>query len=699
MSDFILEIGTEEIPARFLENTQKELVRQFGEALAEANLAYEAIEAFATPRRAVLHIKNLAEKQEVKEETFSGPAQKIAYQEDGTLSKAAQGFLRGHNTDEKDIFLLETEKGVYIAIKKLVGGLTAKEVLENICPKIILSLPFAKKMRWGSSRLTYARPIHWILALLDSATLNFKIDSIQSSNTTDGHRIHGQKAKQISSTSEYFNAIKEQAIVLNSEDRKQTIIDLGNKEAEKIGGKILWKDSLLDEVKGLVEFPVPIIADFDSSFLEVPREALLTSMESHQKSFGIEDKNGNLMPHFLTVLNLEPKERALVKQGWERVLRARLEDARFFWKTDNAVLEANAFETWREKLNKVIFLGPLGSIGDKSTRISKLMGELASKLNLDVNLAKEAGEYSKVDLVSSMVNEFDTLQGIMGGIYAKVLSKEALGNAISEHYLPAGPETEVPSNDYAALLSLCDKVDTLVGLFGLNNIPTGAADPYALRRCALGVARILRDKNWNLNIKEIFASSYSFYNADIKWKLDKETTLEKLYEFYLARVKNLLLNEGHDTFFVDAILNAKNANVLSMPALTANLLALEAFSNHNNYISVVQSYKRVTNIIRKQAEEYTLSTSIDSTLLENDDEKNLASKLTTFTESFNTAYNNNDFNSCYACIIELAPLIDAFFNSTMVMAENLQVRQNRLNILNTIQNAQNSLIDIAALQI
>ncbi len=699
MSDFILEIGTEEIPARFLENTQKELIRQFSEALSEANLAFEAIKSYATPRRAVLHIQNLAEKQDVKEETFSGPAQKIAYQEDGALSKAAQGFLRGHNAKEEDIFLLETEKGVYIAIKKMVGGLSAKEVLENICPKIILSLPFPKKMRWGSSRLTYARPIHWILALLDSTVVNFKIDALDSSNQIDGHRIHGQKARSIASTAEYFQALKDESIVLDAEDRKNTIINLGNAAAEKINGKVLWKDSLLDEVKGLVEFPLPIIGDFDPSFLEVPREALLTSMESHQKSFGIEDANGNLMPHFLTILNLEPKDISLVKQGWERVLRARLEDARFFWKTDNALLEAEGFNLWREKLNKVIFLGPLGSIGDKSERMSKLMGDLAAKLNLDINLAVEAGQYAKVDLVSSMVNEFDTLQGIMGGIYAKVIGKEALGDAIREHYLPAGPETPVPTNDYAALLSLCDKVDTLVGLFGLNNIPTGAADPYALRRCALGLARILRDKEWNIEVTEIFALAYSHYSSSIAWKLDKENCLEKLKDFYFARVKNLLLNEGHDTFFVDAILHTKESTSLSMSSLMANLLALESFAKHTDYISIVQSYKRVANIIRKQAESYTLSDAIDANLFENDDEKALFAKLSTFKNDFASAFSTSDFAKCYALLIELAPAIDAFFNSTMVMAEDEKVRLNRLNLLNGLQQAQSRLIDIAALQI
>ncbi len=697
MANFILEIGTEEIPARFLDDTQKELNTRFKAALNEAELSFAEVFTFASPRRASIFIKNLAEKQELKEETFLGPAKKIAYNEDGTLSKAALGFARGHKVEEKDIFLTQTEKGEYIAVKKQVGGKSAQEVLETICPQIILALPFPKRMRWNSYTLAYARPIHWLLALLDENILHFNVGEIASSNITSTHRIHGEKNVAVSSIDGYFATLEKQGIMIDSDKRKQSIIEKGNSIASKINAKILWKDSLLDEVKGLVECPVPLLADFDESFLELPREVLLTSMESHQKSFGVESQDKKLLPHFLTVLNLEPKDMQVVKQGWERVLRARLEDARFFWKTDNALIESSGFDTWLEKLDKVIFLGPLGSMGDKTRRLEKMMSHFAKKLSLNEELAAKAGRCAKADLVSAMVNEFDVLQGIMGGIYAQRMQEEELGNAISAHYLPAGPETNVPQNDYAALLSLCDKADTLVGLFGLNNIPSGTADPYALRRNALGIARILRDKAWNFDIQEIFECAYSLYAKDIKWKLSKEECLEKVMEFYSLRVKNLFLTEGNDPLFVEAIMSI--AAKSSMSELALKLQALIEFSSHANYLPTVQAFKRISNIIRKQALSYTLTCNINELLLENEEEKALAKACVAYTSSCAQAIAKADYKLCFEQLALISSSIDAFFESTMVMAENEEIRQNRLNLLYTIQQPLAELADFSALQI
>ncbi len=700
MSDFILEIGTEEIPARFLDSTQEELVTRFSSLLEEEGLLFGAIKAFATPRRATLFIQDLQDKQELKEETFVGPAKKIAFQEDGTLSKAAQGFARGHKVEEKDIFVIETEKGEYIAVKKQVGGKEASEILSEISPQIIMALPFAKRMRWHDYTLAYARPIHWIVALLNDKALNFQVGEIKASNKTRGHRIHGQRDVEIKDTASYFETIKAQAIMLNADDRKAYIVEKGDEIAKAQNAKVLWKEDLLDEVKGLVECPVPLLGEFDSSFLELPKEVLLTSMESHQKSFGLEDSNNALLPYFLTVANLNSTDANIVKTGWERVLRARLEDARFFWKTDTAILKENAFTTWLDKLDKVIFLGPLGSMGDKSRRLAQSMEILAEKLNLDSTLAKVAGRSAKADLVSAMVGEFDTLQGIMGGIYAKKLGKSDLADAISEHYLPLGPETNVPNNDYAALLSLCDKADTLVGLFGLNSVPTGTADPYALRRNAISIARILRDKSWNLDIEEVFEIAYSFYSVDIKWKLSKEEALEKVIDFYRARVKNLFLTEGNDPLFVDAILSVQEKS--SMAELAQKLEALKAFANHKDYISTAQSFKRITNIIRKQAANYSLSESLDSIkkeLLENNEEKAFFDALESYTQAQAKAYTAKDYAQCFELLTKISPVIDAFFEHTMVMADDEALKLNRLNMLNITLQALNKLADFSALQI
>ncbi len=697
MSHFVLEIGTEELPSRFLASLEKELKERFAALFAEHSLAVEQITADCTPRRAVLHARGLAAATPVREETALGPAVRVAYDADGKPTRAALGFARGQGVDPSELFTTETPKGTYVAAKKTVGGQSASSVIAEAAPGIIASLPFAKRMHWTEPHFLYARPLRWITALLDADVVPFSVAGVEAGRMTTGHRVHGKGPFSVPDADSFDAVLAEKCgVVLSGAERKRIIVEGGNALAEKAGGRVLWKDSLIEEVCGLCEHPVPVMGGFDTSFLELPAEVLLTSMETHQKSFGVEGADGRLLPAFLTVSNLDSKEPVLVEKGWERVLRARLEDARFYWKTD---IKAG-FEIWREKLDHVIFLGPLGSMGDKCRRLEQLCVWLAGQpgircaAEVPEDSAAVAGRYAKADLVSQMVGEFDTLQGIMGGIYGRKMGLDPLASdAIAEQYLPAGPDTPVPASDLGALLSIADKADTLAGCFGLGNIPTGAADPFALRRCALGIARIMMEKGFRLPAEELFAKAQSLYSEDIRWKLDKAEALGKLADFFRSRVKNLFLTRGFDTLLVEAVTGAGCSDVW---AAWRRLEALDKASGAPDFAANVQTFKRVANIVRKQGA--GADGAYDRALLSEAPEKALADALESMGGTFDELWAQDRFGELFSLLGGIRPVVDAFFDGVMVMDKDPAVCRNRLNLLRSFLERMGRLADFSALQ-
>lgn len=703
MSHFALEIGTEELPARFLAPLERELVERFSAALKEEDLAFESMDAYSTPRRAVLHVRGLAAAQPVREEVALGPALRAAYDADGNPTRAALGFARGQGVDVADLFSTETEKGVYVAARRTVGGASASEVLARVAPAVIGALSFPKRMRWGEGSFAYARPLHWLVALLDGDVVPFAVGGVESGRQTRGHRVHGPGPFGVAHADHLENVlIVKGKIVPSGGERREAVMAGGDAQARRVGGRVLWKDSLLDEVQGLTEHPVPLLGDFDPSYLELPREVLLTSMEQHQKSFGVEDAEGRLLPHFLTVLNLTPEDTAVVRKGWERVLRARLEDARFYWNTD---LKAG-FDAWTAALDHVIFLGPLGSMGDKCRRLEALCAWLAEHPGVrraagvekpDAALAARAGRLAKADLVSQMVGEFDTLQGVMGGIYARRMGLEdVVADALAEQYLPAGPDTPVPATHAGALLSLADKADTLAGCFGLGNIPTGTADPYALRRCALGIARILMEKGYRVPVDEIFDKAWSLYREDIAWKLPREEARKKLDEFFAARLKNLFLSRGADTLLAEAALGAGHRDAW---AAGERLAALTAESRKPDFEAHARTFKRVANILRKQAADAALTGTWREELLVDPRDRALADALTRMADRFDALWKEDRFGDLLALMDDVRPTVDAFFEGVMVMAEDPGLRANRLNLLQALLDRMGRLADFAALQL
>lgn len=695
MSQFVLEIGTEELPARFLPALERELAERFTRALADAGIECDPVRVMSTPRRAVVRMDAVNPVQSESEEVVTGPPARIAFTPEGGLTKAAEGFARTQGVEVADIFRLTTDKGEYIAVRKHMGGARSIDLLRDICPAIIGALPFPKRMRWGSGDFTYARPMRWLLALFDESVVDFEVGGVRSGNITYGHRIHGAGPLTVARAGDYERVIREQGGVTPvGEERRNAVVKGGNALAVAAGGKVIWKDSLLDEVQGLVEHPVPCLGNIDPSFLELPREVLLTSMESHQKSFGVEDAEGRLMPHFLTVLNLTPLDGDLVRKGWERVLRARLEDARFFWKTDLA----SSFDAWLASLDNVIFLGPLGSMGDKTRRLEQLCAWLAAEVGFDdATAAARAGRLSKGDLVSGMVGEFDTLQGIMDGIYARRMGEaEAVAAAIAEQYLPAGPDSPVPSSMCGALLSIADKADTLAGCFGLGMIPTGAADPYALRRCVLGIARIILEHGLQLDVRGLFAKAFALY-GERAWKLAPEDALVKLDEFFMARLRNLFIANGYETLLVEAVLAAGCDDVRSAGA---RLEALAAFSRRDDFASAVLTFKRAANIIRKQGgdSDVALDGAWKADLLVEDAERQLAASLEAMFPRFDGLWAEGDYPALFGLLGELRPVVDGFFEGVMVMSDDAALRTNRLNLLQALVGRLSRLADFGALQ-
>jgi glycyl-tRNA synthetase beta chain len=696
MAHFVLEIGVEEMPARFLPILDNALKEGFEERLGEAALAHGEITTFSTPRRLVVDCRDMAEVQKREEVVVTGPPAKIAFDEQGAPTKAGLGFARSQQVAMEEVFVTDTGKGEYLAVKKIVGGEPAARILGEICREIVAHLPFPKKMHWETSRFTFGRPLRWFLALLDKEVVPFSVAGLDAGNTTRGHRVLGPGPFVVEHADAYVSVVHEQGkVVLSHEDRVAMIIAGGDELARKAGGTIAWNEGLIHHVANLVEYPVPVLGNFDAAYLELPAEVLLTSMETHQKSFGVRGTDGRLLPCFLTVINVAPHSVDVVRKGWERVLKARLEDAMFFWKAD---LNKD-FDTWLDKLENVTFLGPLGSMGDKSRRLARLAGAMARDFAPDaVEDLTRAGRLAKADLVSEMVYEFDDLQGIMGGIYAAKKGESPLvAQALGEQYLPSGQESPCPSTLAGGILAMADKLDTLAGCFGINKIPTGAADPFALRRCTLGVCRIILEHGIRTDVEELLRLALEGYE-NVTWKTEPRTTLDNLMAFFAQRLRNYWAGKGFGTKVLDA---AINAGIHDIVALEKRVRALSDFAEARDFDQAVLTFKRADNIIRKQGEEsgVNLTGIVDPNLLQEEAEKSLHAHLAASREKWDQLWDEDDFAGLLAELWTLRPVVDGFFDSVMVMSDDRDLRSNRLNMLYELVRRLSRLADFSALQV
>ncbi|MBQ2245430.1 MAG: glycine--tRNA ligase subunit beta [Selenomonadales bacterium] len=664
--DLLLEIGTEEIPARFIPGILAQMESLASTRLAELRLAFEAVEVYATPRRLTLCVKQVAEQQLDQTSENKGPSVKIAFDAEGNPSKAAQGFARGQKVDPKDLVVKD---GYVYAIVHEEGQAT-EALLPSFLEELILGLNFPKNMRWANLDFKYVRPIRWLLAIWDNVRIPLTIAEVSSDMFTMGHRFLSQGKVAVESVADYFAKLKENFVMIDQKEREEVIVAQINALAEKEGGRAEITEDLLEEVVYLVEYPTALCGTFEDKYLALPQEAVITPMREHQRYFPVLDANGALMPRFITVRNGSADHLEIVQHGNERVLRARLDDAKFFYEED----KKQTLESRVEKLKTIVFQDGLGTIYDKAVRLQELSVFFAAEANVQADEAdiRRAALLVKTDLLTGMVGEFSELQGIMGREYARLDGeKEVVAEAIFEHYLPRFAGDILPQTDIGRIVGIADKIDNIVATFSRGLIPTGSQDPYALRRQALGIAHICIAAGYSVSIARIAEKAAQLLG------LDEAKTKElvcAVQEFFVLRMKNILSDAGVRYDIVDAALEAGCDDVADTAA-RAHVL-----QNHDFSVAV-QALTRVMNLVKDSE-----LLAVDTALFEEEAEGALW-------EAFNNVKEVATHQARLEALVALAQPIDRFFADVMVMAKDEAVKNNRIALLNHIKQFAGVLAD------
>ncbi|OPL16426.1 MAG: glycine--tRNA ligase subunit beta [delta proteobacterium MLS_D] len=667
--ELLLEIGTEEIPAAFLPKTIRHIEEVLPRELSRLHIPHGTVKVMATPRRIFAAVSDLAERQEDRVEEKLGPAVRVAFDESGNPTKAAAGFARGQGLDVAQLERIVTDKGEYLAARKNIAGESTSFILASFLPGFILSIPFQKSMRWMDLDIRFARPIHWILAVFGGEAVSFRIGNIESGGTSRGHRFMSPGEFEAASLEEYLRETRERFVIVDPEERRLIIRREAARAAESAGGRVLDNTDLLEEVTYLVEYPSVICGGFDRAFLDLPREVLVTSMMKHQKYFAVVDDEGNLLPYFVTVNNTEPRNPAVVAAGNEKVLRARLTDARFFFEEDRK----KPLEQGLEALKNVVFHSLMGTSYEKVMRFRKLAASITEKVNPELaSTVDRAVLLCKADLETQMVYEFPELQGVMGREYALLQGEDpAVARAVYEHYLPVQAGGDLPESDIGAIVGIADKTDTITACFGVNLIPTGTADPYALRRQALGVINIILNKNWRLSLDDLVDQSLATMTSILKRPV--EETRSDVLDFFRGRFENQLISQGHPYDVVDAVLSTGGNDLVDS---AARIEAVEVFKNHPDFEPLVTAFKRIVNILKGFD-----GGTIDETLFESDAEKNLYETYRNIGGEAGTALDEDDYREALSLLARLRKPVDAFFESVLVMADDERIRSNRLALL------------------
>lgn len=669
--ELFLEIGSEEIPAGFIPRAMAEMEAIITRELANARLSFGEVKTLGTPRRLALVVKEIPAVQPDAEITATGPSVKAAYDASGKPTKAAEGFARGQGVDVSELKTVSTEKGEYIAVTRQETGRPTHLILAEILPKLVAEIPFKKSMRWGDLDVRFARPVHWIVALFDGCVVPVSFGNIQSGAVSRGHRFMANTTFPVRDFAHYLEECERHFVIPDPERRREIIRRETHRVAEVAGGRLLPDEGLLEEVTYLAEYPSAVAGTFSPEFLKVPKEVLITSMRSHQRYFSIVDPAGKLLPGFITINNTLTEDPSVVVKGNERVLRARLSDARFFFEEDQKV----KLETRVESLKSVVYQQKLGTSYEKMERFRALAKALSDCLNPAVGTQVQQTAYlCKADLVSGMVGEFPEVQGIMGREYALLEGIDpAVANAIAEHYLPTQAGGELPVSDIGAIVSIADKLDTICGCFGVGLIPTGSADPYALRRSAIGVINIILDKGYRISLSDCIDSALKLLEA----KLTRPVVDVKsdVMEFFRGRFTNLL-GDQYSTGVVEAAVSISFTDLVDT---SVRIKALAEFTSHPDFEALAVAFKRIGNIIKEGTD-----TPVDPSLFQDPAEGILF-------ESFNSVRNSVEQkiadSAWLDALTEIATLrgpVDTFFDKVMVMAEDEKVKTNRLALLTSM---------------
>ena len=684
--NFLIELGTEELPPKALRSLAEAFAANFEAGLRAAGLAHQGIKWYATPRRLALKIAELDEGQADKIVEKRGPAIASAFDADGNPTKAAQGWARGNGITVEQAERLKTDKGEWLLHKEEVKGQPVKGLVVELAAKALAGLPIPKAMRWGNSDIQFIRPVKTLTILLGDELIEGTILGVASTRTIRGHRFMGESEFTIDSADQYPAILEERGKVMADYDARKAIILAGAKKAaEAVGGIADLEDELVEEVTSLVEWPVVLTAKFEQEFLNVPSEALVYTMKGDQKYFPVYDQEKNLLPNFIFVTNIESKEPRHIIEGNEKVVRPRLADAEFFFNTDRKRPLIDRLP----ELEQAIFQKQLGTIKDKTDRITELAGYIAEQIGADVEKSQRAGLLAKCDLMTSMVFEFTDTQGVMGMHYATHDGEDAqVALALYEQYMPRFAGDDLPSTDVSASVAMADKLDTLVGIFGIGQAPKGS-DPFALRRAALGILRIIVEKGYNLDLVDLVAKAQSLFGD----KLTNANVDTDVIDFMLGRFRAWYQDEGFSVDIIQAVLArrpTKPADFDQRVKAVSHFLELDAAE------SLAAANKRVGNILAKFDGE--LAQEIDLALLQEDAEKVLAEKVEILAEALEPVFIAGNYQEALSRLAELREPVDAFFDGVMVMADDEALKLNRLTLLNKLRNLFLDIADISLLQ-
>ena len=682
--NLLVEIGCEELPASFIEPALKFLKEEIKKYLENAHIPPSDIETFGTPGRLILLVYDIPEVQPDREELLVGPSVKAAFDSEGNPTKAAIGFAKSKGVSVEELIRVSNppgKKGEYVAVKKLIKGRPAREILSEILPELILSVPFKKSMRWGTKKIRFGRPIRWIVAVYGEETIQFEVDGIKSSKVSYGHRFLSPEGFEVENVNEFVDELEERFVVADIEKRKSIILDVSETLARNVGGELLKDEELLEEVTNLVEYPYPILGSFDEEFLKLPKEVPVVVMKDHQKFFSVVDENGNLKNYFIGVSNIKPVDESVIRKGYEKVLRARLSDALFFFNEDRK----KRLEERVPELKGIVFHEKLGTMLDKTERLEELVpviSELINGKDLEEK-AKRAAHLSKADLLTEMVNEFPELQGTMGKYYALLDGEdEEVAVALEEQYFPRFSKDRVAKGRIGISLSIAEKIDNLVGFFGVGIKPTGSADPFSLRRNAIGLIQTVLENKIHFNLLPILQKAKEIY---VRSGIEiSENTPQEVLDFIKERLKVLLREKGFRADTVEAVLSVTDDIYDAL--LRAE--AIDALRKSEEFEDVLITMRRVVNIIPEGFEASPFEP-------EGKYEVELYEKFLSIREKLSSLISSGNYRESLLLIKELKPYVDAFFDNVMVMDKDETVRNRRLSLLKTIADELRKLADFS----
>ncbi len=684
--DLIFEIGTEELPPKNVQKLAANLASLFVQGLKEQGLQFDSFTHYASPRRIAVFIKNLAMQQDDQHIERRGPSTKAAYDKEGNPSKALQGFARSCGVEPDQLSTLETEKGSWLVFSKTEAGKETKALLPAIAETSIQQLPIAKRMNWGANKTGFVRPVHWILFLHGEQVVPCELLGKQADNISHGHRFHHPEAITISSPSEYASQLESIGGVIADFEKRKTRVKQQALQAVNQNQQVIINEDLLNEVTGLVEQPHTLLGQFEEGFLEVPQEALISAMQEHQKYFPVVDEQGKLQPYFVITANIQSSRPESIISGNEKVIRPRLADAKFFYETDSK----QKLEEKNDTLKNIVFQNKLGSVYEKVERNSQLAASIAEKIGADIAQSSRAALLAKADLATEMVGEFPDLQGTMGYYYAlKNGESEGTALAIKEHYQPKFAGDDLPSSTSGLSVSLADKLDTLVGIFGIGQIPTGDKDPFALRRAALGIIRIIIEKALPLDLETLIDESLSLYGD----KLTNANAKTDALDFILGRFRAYYKDQNVATEIIQSVESLKPTRPLDFDQ---RIKAVEKFVALPEAKALSAANKRVQNILRKQDKTFSGET-LNTELLIESAEKELAAKVLEKESLLSPLFESGDYSAALLQLADLREDVDSFFDHVMVNAEDEALRNNRLLLLSKLSALFMEVADISVL--